>query len=110
MIVRCDLHSAGNFVENRVIRAAMPEFELVRLATQRQPQDLVAEADAENRYPADQLSHLSSLILERFRIAGTIREKNTLRLKRKHVFGGRRRRHHGQPAAEDVLSLKAQGV
>src|ERR1043166_6577813 len=99
MIVRCDLHSAGNFVENRVIRAAMPEFELVRLATQRQPQDLVAEADAENRSPADQLSHLSSLILQRFGIAVPIREKTPLRLKRKPASGGRGRRPPGQPAA-----------
>ena len=49
VVVRCDFNSLAHLVENRVVRAAMPELELVGLAAECQPQELVAQADAENR-------------------------------------------------------------
>ena len=42
---------------HRLVAAVMAELELVGLAAERQAEDLVAEADAEDRLLADQLAH-----------------------------------------------------
>ena len=49
VIVRGDLDSLRELIDHRMIRAAMAEFQLVSLAAEREPEDLVAEADAEDR-------------------------------------------------------------
>ena len=49
VIVRRNFNSLVDPVEHRVVRAAMTEFELIGLATECQAQELVAQADAENR-------------------------------------------------------------
>ena len=49
VIVRRDLHLVGELVQHRVIGAAMAELQLVGLAAKREAENLMAQADAENR-------------------------------------------------------------
>ena len=100
VVVRSDLDLAGDLVQHRVIRAAMAELQLVRLAAERQAEDLVPQADAEDRDPADQLAHLRGLKLERLGIAGAVREEHAVGLQREHVFGRGGRGHHRHAAAD----------
>ena len=87
VIVRRDLHLLGHVVQHRMIRAAVPELELVGLAAERQAENLMAQADAEDRFLADQFADLLRLELERLGIARPVREKHAVRLERQHVFG-----------------------
>ena len=57
MILRGDFHLAGSEVLYRLVGAAMTEFELEGLATQRQAHHLVPQADAEHRLFSQQLAH-----------------------------------------------------
>ncbi len=86
MVVGGDLHLARDFIDDRMIRTSMSELELVGFRVQRQTQHLVTKTDSENRCLPDQLSDLRCLMRERLRIARTIREKNTIRSEREHVF------------------------
>ena len=88
VIVRCDLDPVRHLVQNRVVRAAVPEFELVGLAAQRQTENLLAEADAEDRFLADQLANLGGLELERFGIARAVRQEDAVGVQREDVLGG----------------------
>src|ERR1700735_1799024 len=49
MVLRGDLDAPRAKIHHRMIRAMMPEIELVGLAAQRQPEQLMPEADAEHR-------------------------------------------------------------
>ena len=77
----------------------MAELQLVGLAAQRQAENLMAQADAEDGLLADQLAHLLRLGFERLGIAGAVREKHAVGLQRQHVFGGGPRGHHRDAAA-----------
>ena len=50
VVLRGDLDLAGLEFLDRMIRAAVAELQLEGLAAERQPEDLVAEADAEHRH------------------------------------------------------------
>src|SRR6266498_3417677 len=52
-----DLDLLRGQVHHRLIAAAVAEFELVRLAAKRQGQELMPEADAEDRLDADELPY-----------------------------------------------------
>ena len=65
----------------------MSELQLVGLAAEREAENLVAQADAEDGLLADQLADVADLGCERLRIAGTVREKHAVGLQRQHVFG-----------------------
>src|SRR5437879_9615877 len=43
-----DLHLASLQVEHRMVRPVMPEFQLIRLQSQRESDDLMTEADSED--------------------------------------------------------------
>ena len=59
MVLRGDLDLLGALIEHGLIGAAVAEFQLVRLASQGLPEDLMAQADAEDRWwiLPDQLGH-----------------------------------------------------
>src|SRR5437868_11437205 len=59
----------------------------------------MTKADAEDRFFADEIADLSSLILQRFRIAGAIREKHSIRIQRQHVVRRCERGNHGYASA-----------
>jgi hypothetical protein len=55
VVLRGDLDAAGDEVAHRVVRAVVAEGHLVRLRAEDDREDLVAEADAEDRALADQV-------------------------------------------------------
>ena len=77
-----------------VVGAVVPEGQLVGRTAQRSGQDLVAEADAEHRYPADQVGHGGRGAGQRSRIARPVGEEDAVGLEREHLGGRRARRHH----------------
>ncbi len=79
VIVRGNLHSLGQLIEHRVIRATMPELQFVSFPAEGEPQDLIAQANAKNRRLADQLAHIRDLTVQRFRVARPIRKKHAIR-------------------------------
>src|ERR1700733_13141745 len=99
MIVGCDLDALSDFVNHRMIRAAMSELQFVSAAAEGEPQYLVAEADAENRHFADQPPDIVDLRVQRFGVAGTVREKDAVGLQGKYILRGGERRHYRNPAA-----------
>src|SRR3954470_956536 len=70
-----------------MICSAMAELELVGLASQREPQNLVAEADAEDRRFAHQLANLLSLMREGLGIAGSVRKEHAVGLQGEDILG-----------------------
>src|ERR1700722_20643351 len=94
---------------HRMVRTVMAEFQLERVAAQREAAQLMAEADAENRDSAGELANILDGVGDGLGIAGTVRKKNTVRLQREDVFGGGSCRDDGHIAAmvdekpEDVL-------
>ena len=71
-----------------MIGAAMAELQLVSLAAEREAENLMAEADAEDRRLADQPADVVDLRVQRLGIAGAVREEHAVGLEREHVFGG----------------------
>ena len=67
-------------VEHRLIRAAMAELQLVRLAAERQAEQLMAETDAEDRLLAEQAANRVDRVVERLGIAGAVREEHAVGL------------------------------
>src|SRR5581483_2226117 len=55
VVVRCDEDAARLRVADGVVAAAMPELELARRGAEREAEDLVAEADAEERELPEEL-------------------------------------------------------
>ena len=99
VIVRSDLHFVRDFVQHRMIRAAMSELQLVGFAAQRQAQNLMAQADAEDRHLPISLRTCAAWYVERLRIARAVRQKHAVRLQRQHIFGRSSGRHHRHAAA-----------
>src|SRR5262245_17944437 len=100
MILRRDLNLARPLVQYRMIRAAMPELQLERLAAHCQPEDLVPQTDAEYRSFARYFAHLRGLPLQGLGIAGTVREKHPIRRQRKHILRGGTGRNYGNARAD----------
>src|SRR5581483_10285321 len=85
VILRGDLHVTGPHIFNGVIRTVVAEFQLVRASSQCQATELVAEAYAEYRHLAEQLSNIFHAITDRLRIPGPIRKEDAIRLHRQDV-------------------------
>src|SRR6516225_8814096 len=58
VIVRRDLHLARQFVDDGMICAAMAEFHLVGFTANRQAENLITQADSEDRNLADEIPHV----------------------------------------------------
>jgi hypothetical protein len=99
VIVRGNLHLAGDAVEHGLVGAAVAELQLVGLPAEREAEDLVAEADAEHGYLADQSTHLSGLELERLGIPGPIGEEHSIGIARQDFLRGGQRGDDGDAAA-----------
>ena len=78
----------------------MPELQLEGLAPERQAQNLMAEADAEDRLVGlRQLARVFDGVADRGRVAGAVAEENAVHAARDDLFGRGRRRHHVHVAA-----------
>ena len=87
VVVRRDLDAASYSIFHRLIAAAMTELEFVRFPTERQPQNLMAEADSEDRHAPEKLTHGVNGVGYRGRIAWPVREKNAIGFEREHLSG-----------------------
>src|SRR5260370_37086167 len=73
VVVRSDLDLIGNFVDHRMIHAAMSELHLVGLAAHGEAQNLIAQTDAEDGNLADQSLHVADLSAQGLGGAGAVR-------------------------------------
>ena len=58
MVLRRDLHPAGHEIPHRLVGSAMAEFHLECGTSEGLAEQLMAEADAKNGAPSDELRHL----------------------------------------------------
>jgi hypothetical protein len=71
-------HAAARAFQHRVVRAAMAERELERLEAGREREQLVAEADAEDRHAPEQLADDGHLGFERLGVTRAVREQDAV--------------------------------
>src|SRR6266849_11131246 len=100
VVLRGDLDAPGLEVLHGMVGAVVAELELVGAAPEGQAQDLVAEADAEDRQLADELAHRFHEVRHGFGIAGAIGEKEPVGLSLEDGRGRSARGHHLALAAE----------
>jgi len=102
VVLAGDLDATGCFVTNRVVAAVVPERQLERLAAERATQQLMAEADAEDRNLSQQLADGLHGVPDHRRIPRAIAEKHaigaSIRQHRRCTGRGRDHFHRAQPA------------
>src|SRR5438876_9513314 len=76
-----------------MIRAVVPKVQLECLSAQRQATQLVSQANAEDRYAAEELLNIFHRVGDWVRITRAVRKVDAVRLHLQNVFGGRLRRH-----------------
>src|SRR5579859_6158582 len=82
-----------------MVAAVVAKAKLVGFGSERQPDQLVPEADAKNRGFAQQLADVLVRIGAWLGVPRTIREKYSVRTKREHVLRAGGCRNHGHAAA-----------
>src|ERR1700689_5185812 len=82
-----------------MVGTVMAEAELVGPSTERETEDLMAEADSEDRLAPEHAAYGCARVRQRGWIGWTVGEKNTVGIGRKDVVGGGRRRHHAHAKA-----------
>ena len=88
---------------DRMVRASMPELQLVGLAADGESHDLVPETDAEHRHVGvHQLTHVADRVRQCGRVAGTVAQEDPVRLDRQQIRRRRGRRKDMHVAAVDV--------
>ena len=94
-------HPLRRQVLHRVVGAVVAELHLQRLRADRQTEDLVAEADTEQRHlRLEDLARRRDSVVARLRITGPVRQEYAVGIHGQDLGGGRRRRHHRDAAAE----------
>ena len=88
VVLRGDRDFSGAQVLDRLVAAAVAEFQLKGGAAEGVGEDLVAEADAKNRELADERADFLVDVAERGRIAGAVGEEDAVGIFREHFGGG----------------------
>ncbi len=78
VVLRGDFDLAGVEVLDGMVGAVVAELELVGLAAKRQAEDLVAEADAEERRLAGEVADVLLRVVEGLGIAGAVRKEDAV--------------------------------
>src|SRR3954447_7406585 len=78
VILRGDDHAVRRALEDWMVCASVPERQLVRLAAGREREELVAEADPENRDTPNQVAQRCLCVREGRRVAWTVREEDAV--------------------------------
>ena len=95
VVLRGDGDPPGGVIDDRHVDAAVPEHHLVRRAAQRAAEDLVAEADAEQRDSgAEHLAGDADDVVRGGRVSGSVGQEHTVGLQVGDLVEGRRRRQH----------------
>src|SRR5215468_7856057 len=95
VVVAGDVDAAGGQVKHRLVHAAVPVPELVRRQSDRQAQDLAAEADAEDRHAGlEHAPHRHDRVSGGGRVARSVAEEHTVGAGGEDLPGGYRRRQH----------------
>src|SRR5580693_2848421 len=82
-----------------MVATVVPELELVGLAAERQPDQLMPKADPKDRRTPRQLADVLLRIRHRLRITRPVRQKDPVRIERQHIFGRSLRRNDRYPRA-----------
>ena len=104
VVLAGDLHEAGRQALYRMVGAVVPEGQLVRPAAERGGQELVAQADTEDRYPAHQVGDRPGRPGQGRRVTGPVGEEDAVGVEGEHLVRSRRRGHdrHGPEACEQT--------
>ena len=107
VVVRGDQHPAGAVVAHRLVDPAVPELELVGAETQCPAEDLVAEADPEQRDPP--VEHIPGQFdhgVGGGRVARAVGQEHPVHPERLDLLdgGGRRQHVRPDPAARPAFS------
>ncbi|MEY3457592.1 MAG: hypothetical protein RL215_749 [Planctomycetota bacterium] len=100
MILRSNFDAAGAFIEHGLICAAVSEAEFVGSAAEGESQQLESEADAEDRFFADEVADGIDGVGEWFRIAGSVGEEDAVGVECEDFAGGSGTGNDGDAAAE----------
>ena len=83
VVLRRDLDLSGLEKFHRMIRAAVAELQLEGLAAEREPENLMAEADAEDRLVGlRQVARVLDGVVDRRRIARAVAQENAVHVRR----------------------------
>ena len=85
----CDLNLVGLVILYRMVPSMMSAFEFVGFTVQRQSQNLMPEADPENRKNPKQAADFFNSAFHCGRITGAVGKKNTIRIHLSNDFSGR---------------------
>src|ERR1022692_824622 len=84
VILRSDFDSAGPQILDWMIRTMMAEVQFVGFTAKREAENLMAEADTENRFLTEDAADGLVRVRQRGGIAGTIGQKNSVRIVREN--------------------------
>src|ERR1035437_4747719 len=98
MVMRGDLDLARLHLLHRMIAAVVTEAQFVSLSTQRDADQLMSEADAEDGHASHHLANALLCVGHRLRIARPVRQTDPIGLEREYVLRAGRGRNHGHAA------------
>ncbi len=99
VVLRCDLNVIGQEILDGMITPAMTELEFECFPAEGQGKQLVSETNPEDRSFADKLLDILNGEFYRSRVAGTVGEKNTVRVHRKYIISRKLSGHYGHFAS-----------
>ncbi len=108
VILGGDFHFLRKQILYRMIRTVMAELQFEGFSAQREAAELMSEANTEDRNAAEELLNILDGVADWLRVAGTIRKKNSVRLKVENVLGRRLRRNY--PDVAVVINQKPQNI
>ncbi len=97
VVLAGDLDASGHEVLDRVVAAVVSERQLDRARSDRQPEQLVAETDPEDRDLTEQAADRVDGVRHGRRVAGPVRQEHAIGPAGEDVGCGRRCRHHLDP-------------
>src|SRR5579872_662709 len=86
VILRGDFHLFGQQILNGMIRSVMPESQLESFSAKREPAQLVAQADSEDRHLSQQVAYRFDRVGGGLRIARAVGKKYSVGLQCERVL------------------------